>query len=146
MSNFSSTSSSSRGQQQQQQQRFIAHPRQQPQQQQQTQSFLRPPPTQFQTFEEIEFCRPDPSSSFRVTVNSVENEPYVSIAHWWFNRSQGAWYPSRKQVFLPKAAWFGLLEASERISEVIEPLEGLDGQQQGTSALTVSLFCIFIYI
>ena len=121
MSNYSF----SRGQQQQQQPRFVSYP----QQQQQQQSILRPPVTQFQTFEEIEFCRPDPSSSFRVTVNSVENEPYVSIAHWWFNRSQGAWYPSRKQVFLPKAAWFGLLEASERISEVIEPMQGLDTQQ-----------------
>ena len=103
-------------------------------QQQQQQSILRPPPTQFQTFEEIEFCRPDPASSFRVTVNTVEGEPYACIAHWWFNRSQGAWYQSRKQIFLPKAAWFGPLEASERISEVIEPLQGLD-TQQGSSRI-----------
>ena len=130
MSNFQAYS-------REQQQRSYSQPQQQ--------SILRPPATQFQTFEEIEFCRPDPASSFRVTVNTVEGEPYACIAHWWFNRSQGAWYPSRKQIYLPKAAWFGLLEASARISEVIEPLQGLEGQS-GSSRIRLFFNLTSFYI
>ena len=122
---MSNNSRFSRGQKQQEQQqplRSTTYSRQQ--QQQQQQSGLRPPTVQIQTYEEIEFARPDPASSYRVTVNTMEGDPYVGISNWWFNRSQGTWCPSKKQVFLPKAAWFGLMEASEQISAVIEPLEG----------------------
>ena len=82
---------------------------------------LLPPPVNFQTHDDIEFYRVG-TSSYRATVNTIERAPYVSISHWWFNRAQATWFPSRKQIFLPKQAWRGLVEQRDRISQVIEPL------------------------
>lgn len=55
-------------------------------------------------------------------MNTIEKIPYVSICHWWFNRAAATWFPSRKQIFLPKSAWFGLLDQSERVSSVVGPI------------------------
>lgn len=84
---------------------------------------LRPgaPPTEWQTFEDIEFYRAG-TTSYRVSVATIERAPYVSISHWWFNHAQAAWFPSRKQIFLPKSAWFGLLEQADQVSQVIQPI------------------------
>lgn len=86
-------------------------------------SSLRPgaPPTEWQTYEDVEFYRVG-TSSYRVSVATIERAPYVSISHWWFNHAQAAWFPSRKQIFLPKSAWFGLLEQADQVSQVIQPL------------------------
>ena len=79
------------------------------------------PPTDFQTIDDFEFYRVG-TTSYRLSVNTIERNPYVSVSHWWFNTAQAAWFPSRKQIFLPKAAWFGLLEQADRASQVIQPI------------------------
>ena len=104
---------------------------------------LRPPATQFETHEDIEFARIE-NSSYRISALTIEQEPYVAVAHWWFNKEQATWYPSRKQIYLPKAAWFGLLGAIDRISEVIEPIPGRQAGSQG-SPETRSFFFFFFY-
>ena len=84
-------------------------------------SSLPPPPVNFQTHDDFEFFRVG-NSSYRATVNTIELNPHVSISHWWFNQAQASWYPSRKQIFLPKQAWLGLFEQGDRITQAIEPL------------------------
>ena len=80
------------------------------------------PPVVFHSHEDFEFYRVD-NSSYRATIYEVEKSPYVAISHWWFNRAHAAWYPSRKQIFLPKQAWLSLLEHKDRISQAILPLQ-----------------------
>ena len=88
------------------------------------------PPTDFQTVDDFEFYRVG-TTSYRISVSTIEHKPYISISHWWFNTAQAAWFPSRKQIFLPKSAWFGLLEQADRASEAIQPLH--DPNEQGLS-------------
>ena len=64
------------------------------------------PATDFQTIDDFEFYRVGTSSS-RLSVNTIERNPYISVSHWWLNTAQAAWFPSRKQIFLPKTARFG---------------------------------------
>ena len=94
----------------------------QQQQQNSPKSLLPQPRTEFITHEDLEFFRLG-STSYRVAVNTIEGHPYVAISHWWFNRAQATWFPSKKQIFLPKDAWFGLIEQSENISKTILPIE-----------------------
>ena len=88
------------------------------------------PQTAFQTFDDFEFYRLG-TTSYRLSVSTIEGTPYVAISHWWFNQAQASWFPSRKQIFLPKAAWFNLLSHSDRPSTVIrtfpEPIDCASG-------------------
>ena len=79
------------------------------------------PPTDFQSIDDFEFYRVG-TTLYRLSVKTIERNPYVSVSQWWFNTSQAAWFPSRKQIFIPKAAWFGLLEQADRASQVIQPI------------------------
>jgi len=81
-------------------------------------NFLPGPQTTFQTFDDFEFYRAG-TTSYRVSVNTIEQIPYVAISHWWFNQAQATWFPSRKQIFLPKAAWLNLISQADRPSQVI---------------------------
>ena len=76
---------------------------------------LPPPQTDFDIVEDLEFYRAG-WTSYRLTVNTIERNPYVAISHWFVNRQQAACIPTRKQIFLPKAAWYGVLEQADRIS------------------------------
>ena len=46
----------------------------------------------------------------------------MAISHWFFNPHQAAWFPTKKQIFLPKAAWFGLIENADRISDRVDTI------------------------
>ena len=81
-----------------------------------------PPQTEFLSHEDFEFYRLS-NTSYRLSVLTIESQPYVGISHWWFNRTAAQWFPSRKQIFLPKSAWFGLLEQAERATSALEPLK-----------------------
>ena len=94
---------------------------QQQQQQQRPGPSALPPPTQWVTHEDREIIRVG-GSQYRVSVNSIEHIPYVCLSHWWFNKSQATWFPSRKQIFLPKSAWLALVEHSAAITQIISPL------------------------
>ena len=89
---------------------------------------LPAPHTDFVTVKDLEFYRAG-WTSYRLTVNTIERNPYVAISHWFFNRQQAAWFPTRKQIFLPKAAWFGLLEQADRISSSVEAIPDFEEQE-----------------
>ena len=105
----------------------------------------RGPPVVFHAHQDFEFFRAD-NSSYRATIYEVEKTPYVAISHWWFNRAHAAWYPSRKQIFLPKQAWLGLLAQKERISQVILPLEDTAPVIGGPGVIWTSrkILCFFL--
>ena len=100
---------------------------------------LPPPQTDFVTVEDLEFYRSG-WTSYRLTVNTIERNPYVAISHWFFNRQQAAWFPTRKQIFLPKTAWFGLLEQADRISRSVDSIPDFEEQQGAAGSLGLSLF------
>ena len=106
------------------------------------------PPTDFQTIDDFEFYRVG-TTSYRLSVSTIERNPYVSVSHWWFNTAQAAWFPSRKQIFLPKAARFGLLEQADRASRVIQPIpepiqQGLSDHQNCLFVITFVLISISV--
>ena len=61
----------------------------------------------------------------------------MAISDLWFNRAQATWFPSKKQIFLPKDAWFCLIEQSENISKTILPIKDPEASsfQEGESNL-----------
>ena len=86
------------------------------------QNFPLPTPlVDFVTVEDLEFYRAG-STSYRFPVKTIEGNAYVAISHWFFNRQQAAWFPTKKQIFLPKAAWFGLIENADRISDCVDTI------------------------
>ena len=100
---------------------------------------LPPPHTEFVTVEDLEFYRAG-WTSYRMTVNTIERNPYVAISHWFFNRQQASWFPTRKQIFLPNAAWFGLLEQADRISRSVDTIPDLEEQEAAGGSQGVSQF------
>ena len=93
-------------------------------------TILSPPQTQFVTHEDLEFYRIG-NSSYRAAINTIERSPYVTLSHWFFNPGYAEWFPTRKQVFLPKLAWLALLEKAEQLTSVIEPIQDLGCNFQG---------------
>ena len=94
---------------------------------------LPKPPASFRVVKEFEFFQAE-SNTFRADITVVENTPYVAISSWWFNRQSACWLPTRKQIFLPKAAWFGLVQHAPEISEEIGQI-GDAGELTGMSWL-----------
>lgn len=84
-------------------------------------TILPTPPATFFVVKEFEIYQEE-SNTFRADITVVENTPYVALSSWWFNRMSGAWLPTRKQIFLPKAAWFGLVRQVQAISDEISPI------------------------
>ena len=82
---------------------------------------LPKPPASFHVVKEFEFYQ-EASNTFRADITVVENTPYVALSSWWLNRMSGAWLPTRKQIFLPKTAWFGLVQRVKEITDEITPI------------------------
>lgn len=83
---------------------------------------LPPPSTEIITHLDLELFRVD-QNSYHLTVNTVEGETYIGIATWWWNKAILTWLPTKKQVFLPKAAWFGLLRQEDRIASALAAVD-----------------------
>ena len=47
------------------------------------------PGPHFQTIDDFEFYRLG-TTSYRLSGKTIECNPYVSVAHWWFNPAQAA--------------------------------------------------------
>ena len=88
-------------------------------------NYPAPPAAEFKTHEEFEFYRIG-NSSYRATVNTIENIPYVCLSNWWFNRATSQWCPSRKQISIPKSAWLALRDIVELITLAIKPFSESD--------------------
>ena len=99
---------------------------------------LPPPHTDFVTVEDLEFYRAG-WTSYRLTVNTIERNPYVAISHWFFNRQQATWFPTRKQIFLPKAAWFRLLDQADRISKSVDTIPDFEEQEGAAGSQGLSI-------
>ena len=61
------------------------------------------PPILFQKIEDFEFYHVG-TTSYSLSVNTIERNPYVFVSDCWLSTAQAAWFPSMKQIFLQKAA------------------------------------------
>ena len=74
-----------------------------------------PPVSIWETYEELEFHR-EANTSYRLCFCSVNDAPYVSIAHWFFNSQQAKWFPTKSQIYLPAEIYLELLPHTKKFA------------------------------
>ena len=101
-------------------------------------SYVDPPTADFSTHEDFEFFRSG-NTAYRLSVLTINQIAYVGISHWWFNKAAAQWYPSKKQLFIPKCAWYPLLDNAERATAALNELPDDPTSQEGKTEIILLL-------
>ena len=61
----------------------------------------------------------DKNIGYQAQVTFINNQLYLGLTKMWLDRTQDIWRPSRKSVFLPKAAFETLINFMPEISNLM---------------------------
>ena len=80
---------------------------------------LPPPKPVWKYFKDLEICRED-NGSWRACVCSIDEKPFVCISRWYWGKSAEQWFPSSRQINLPKKVFLQMIEKMDELSDAIE--------------------------
>ena len=70
----------------------------------------------------VEFYKMNSISYRAEVVQTTDGRLYVSLARYWLSPQTGDWTPTKKQVFMPVAAWKNMKQAMSLIDDSLDEI------------------------
>ncbi len=78
--------------------------------------------SEFTTRKSVEFYKLNSISYRSEVVQTTDGRLYVALTRYWMSPQTGDWVPTKKQVFMPVAAWRNMKQAMSLIDDSLDEI------------------------